>query len=162
MVRYAPSGSNSQRVEWSIIDNSAELTHIREAGVEWMRWSIESRPEIAAALDLKRLLTRMENGKDGLLRGAPVLIITHGKKGDMMAPQACTIALSYLELAAKSLELGSCWVGLIQVAASFPHMREALALPEGHVVCGSIVLGYPKYQYHRIPLRNAPHIIWHP
>lgn len=161
VARYAPSGRNSQPVEWLIIDNKDTLKHIKEVGQEWMQWAIEYSPETTASLDLKRLLAYLERGRDVILRNAPVLIITHASKGDIMASQACTIALTYLELAAKNLGLGSCWAGLIQISANFPRMSETLTVPEGHSVCGSMLLGHPKYRYHRIPLRNSPRITWH-
>lgn len=78
-----------------------------------------------------------------------------------MAPHACTIALTYLELAATSMGLGTCWAGYFNVAAtSFPPMQEALALPPGHQAFGSMMVGCPKFSYHRLPLRNPPAISW--
>ena len=78
-----------------------------------------------------------------------------------MALHACTIALTYLELAATSMGLGTCWAGYFNVTAtSFPPMQEALALPPGHQAFGSMMVGYPKFSYHRLPLRNPPAISW--
>ena len=163
IARYSPSGHNSQNIEWLVIDNKNDLQHIREVGIDWMRWNIKSHPEILAFFDLRIVLSRMENGVDELLRGAPVLIITCVNSGNVMASTSCTIALSYLELAAKSMGLGCCWSGLIHQASTsnFPPMTEALAIPKGYVCCGSMLLGYPKYKYPRIPVRNPPNITWH-
>jgi len=35
-----------------------------------------------------------------------------------------------------------------------------LALPEGHVPFGAMMVGRPKYRYQRLPLRNEPQITW--
>jgi len=43
---------------------------------------------------------------------------------------------------------------------SYPPINEALHLPEGNINCGVIMIGYPKFEYLRIPLRNEPMIIW--
>jgi hypothetical protein len=39
-------------------------------------------------------------------------------------------------------------------------LREAVNLPEGHQIFGAMMVGYPKYRYHRIPLRKEPKIAW--
>jgi len=39
-------------------------------------------------------------------------------------------------------------------------MIGALQLPEGHVSMGAMMIGYPKYRYSSIPLREEPAIIW--
>ena len=71
------------------------------------------------------------------------------------------VALACLELAAPSLGLGSCWAGYFYVSAMFfPPMKEALQLPEGNGVYGAMMVGYPKYKYHRIPTRKITNVIW--
>jgi hypothetical protein len=39
-------------------------------------------------------------------------------------------------------------------------MKYALQLPEGHVVLGGMMIGYPKHKFTRIPARNEPNVIW--
>lgn len=160
VARHAPSGHNSQIVDWLVIDNRNELDKIKKAITEWTRWFIVKHPEIAVPLDMKRLLARQESGKDELMRDAPVLIITHARANDTLAPTACTIAITYLQLAAVSMGLGTCWAGFVQTSSGFPAVAKALALPKGHFNYGSTLLGYPKYKYARIPLRKPPRIEW--
>jgi nitroreductase len=89
------------------------------------------------------------------------LIITHAEKENRMAPTTCTIALTYLELAATSMGLGGCWAGYFNAAATlFPPMMKALGLPEGHQCYGAMMVGYSKFNYHRLPTRNTPEILW--
>jgi nitroreductase/NAD-dependent dihydropyrimidine dehydrogenase PreA subunit len=159
-ARFAPSGHNSQCVEWLVIDNRDEQDKLKRAVTEWVRWFIEKKPEIAGPLDMVRLLTRQEGGKDELMRDAPVLIVAHTKANDITAPAACTIALTYFQLAAMSMGLGTCWAGFVEASSGFPSVKEVLALPEGHRNYGSMLLGYPKYSYQRIPTRKPPRITW--
>ena len=71
------------------------------------------------------------------------------------------IALTYLELAAHATGLGACWAGYFHFACgSYKPLQEALSLPDGHQVHGAMMLGYPKHRFSRIPLRNAPAVIW--
>jgi hypothetical protein len=39
-------------------------------------------------------------------------------------------------------------------------MQKALTLPEDHISLGAMMVGYPKYNYHRLPPRKEPKIIW--
>ena len=154
---YAPSGHNSQCVEWLVIEDSDELYKLKELVLDWMRWMISNKPAVASTLQLNESLKQWKRGSDVILRDAPVLIIAHAEKGNIFAPAACTIALAYLELAATSMGLGACWTGFFfSAATSFPPLKEALALPEGHQCFGTMIAGYPKFQYQRIPLRKSP------
>jgi len=160
MARYAPSGHNAQPVHWLVIDSASEMKRLAGLVVDWMRIMIKDHPEVAEPMHFDRVVEAWENGLDRVLRGAPQLIIAHGQA---LPPTqtACVIALTYLELAAFSLSLGACWAGYFNTAATFyPPMQKALALPEGHQSFGAMMVGYPKFQYHRLPLRNDPRITW--
>jgi nitroreductase/NAD-dependent dihydropyrimidine dehydrogenase PreA subunit len=161
IARHAPSGRNSQDAEWLVLGNRDELDTLAGIVVDWMRWMVENQPEIALCMHLSRAVQRWEDGKDIIFRGAPVVIITHAEKENLRAPTSCNMVMAYLELAATSMGLGSCWAGYFNVAAnSFPPMIEALALPEGHQCFGAMMVGYPKFNYHRMPLRRTPSITW--
>ena len=161
LAGYAPSGHNSQNVEWLVSGNREELKHLAGITVDWMRWMQDNMPEIAMSLHLDRAIRGWEDGKDIVLRDAPVVIIAHAAKNDRTAPTSCTIALTYLELAASGMGLGCCWAGYFHAAATtFPPMMEALSLPDGNQCMGAMMVGYPKFRYHRLPLRKPPAITW--
>ena len=161
MARYAPSGINSQGARWLVLGNREELHRLAGIVIDWMRWMQANLPEMAQALHVDRTIARWEAGQDGILRGAPAVIVAHAKQDDRMAASTCTIALTYLELAATSLGLGGCWAGYFNAAATtFPPMMAALGLPEGHQCHGAMMVGYPKFAYHRLPTRKTPEIGW--
>ncbi|RPH50866.1 MAG: 4Fe-4S dicluster domain-containing protein [Desulfobacteraceae bacterium] len=161
IARYAPSGRNYQPVEWLVLGKPDELNNLSGIVVDWMRWMIDNKTEIALSLKLDKTVKRWDNGSNVILRNAAAVIVTHSKKNDQIAPVSCTIALTYLELAASSLGLGCCWAGYFNAAATtFPPMMEALALPENHQCLGAMMVGYPKFSYHRLPTRKTPNITW--
>jgi len=161
IARYAPSGINSQGVRWLVIDNGDTLHQLAGMVIEWMRWLQREMPEMATALHVERAIQRWQAGQDGILRGAPALIIAHGETANRMAPTTCTIALSYLELAATGLGLGTCWAGYVNAAVnSYPPLRQALNLAETQQCFGAMMVGFPRFRYHRLPTRNAPEITW--
>jgi hypothetical protein len=45
-------------------------------------------------------------------------------------------------------------------AATFPPMQQALGLAENHQCFGAMMIGYPRFSYKRLPLRNKPEITW--
>jgi nitroreductase len=72
-----------------------------------------------------------------------------------------TLALSYLDLMAPTMGLGTCWAGLLQGALlSSPDLKQKLGLPAEYPYHYPMMLGYPRFQYHRLPERKPPKITW--
>jgi nitroreductase/NAD-dependent dihydropyrimidine dehydrogenase PreA subunit len=161
VARYAPSGHNTQEANWLVLGNWEELHRLAAIVVDWMRLMLVKKPDFAIALHMDTTLERWQTGIDVILRNAPAVVVAHAAKDSAMAPTTCTIALSYLELAATGMGLGCCWAGFFNAAAvSFPPMQAALALPDGHQSFGAMMVGYPKISYQRLPLRKPPKITW--
>jgi len=158
---HAPSGHNSQPVHWLVIYDSNEVQRLAGLVVDWMRYLLKEQSPLAKVLHMDRIVAIWDKGIDRICRGAPHIIVTHAPKEDRAAQSACTIALAYLELAAPSFKLGACWAGYFNAASTlWPAMQDALGLPEGHAAFGALMVGYPKYRYHRLPLRNEARIEW--
>ncbi len=161
IARYAPSGHNSQGVKWLVLTRREDLQNLSGKVAEWMRFMLQKMPDFALSLHLDTTLERWEQGVDVILRGAPAVVVAYAEKDNRMAPVSCTIALAYLELAARGMGLGCCWAGYFNAAATtFPSMQEALALPDGCQSFGAMMVGYPKFHYNRIPQRRSPEITW--
>jgi nitroreductase/NAD-dependent dihydropyrimidine dehydrogenase PreA subunit len=161
MARYAPSGVNLQPVHWIVVEDPARVHAVTKGVVDWMvRMMADSSP-LAKRLRFDRIVDAWRHGTDRILRGAPHLVVVHGRADDRSAPAACTIALTYFDLAAVSLGLGTCWAGYVTTAAGLwePLARE-LAIPDGHAVFGAMMVGYSKFRYRRLPLRNPARITW--
>jgi nitroreductase/NAD-dependent dihydropyrimidine dehydrogenase PreA subunit len=160
-ARYAPSGHNLQPVEWLVLGDKTELKKLSGIVVDWMHWMLDNMTETALSMHMDRTVARWDSGYDVILRDAPAVIVAHAHKENRVAPAACTIALTYLELASTTMGMGACWAGYFNAAATtFPPMQEALALPNDHQAFGSMMVGYPKYRYQRMPSRNKPKINW--
>lgn len=161
VARFAPSGHNLQPVNWRVIHDSGEVKRLAGFVIDWMNNLIDEQSPLAAAMHLDRIVAAWEAGADRICRGAPHLIVAHAHKDERTAPEACTIALAYLELVAAAFGLGACWAGYFNAAAKFwPPMAEALELPAQHASFGAMMVGYPKFKYQRLPLRNEPKISW--
>ena len=159
--RYAPSGINLQPVRWVIIEEKGKVRELAGLTVEWMRSLVAENAPMAEAFRFPRIIAAWEEGADPVCRSAPHLILAYALKDDPTAPAACTIALTYLELAAASYGLGACWAGYVQMAVNMSEGARKVTGCSKRTVChGAMLVGRPKYQYARIPLRNDPRILW--
>lgn len=155
IARFAPSGHNLQPVYWQVESDPERIRNLCGLVIDWMRYMIAEKPEIALHMGMDRVTAAWDKGKDRILRDAPHVIIAHGAKADPTFPTAATIALTHLELAAFSHGLGVCWAGYFNTAANvWPPMRAALGLAEENIAGGALMIGYPRFAYHRIPQRR--------
>ena len=100
-------------------------------------------------------------GVDRICRGAPHLIVAHADKNWGFGAEDTALALSYLELYAPTLGLGSCWAGYFYSAVNaYPPLFQALKLPAKHKAFGAVMVGYPAYSYRRLPARKPPVVSW--
>ena len=160
IARYAPSGKNLQPVHWLVVENADEIKHLTGLVADWLRLTITEAPWLAGILRSDLLVEKWDSGTDVIMRDAPHIIVAHAHK-DAASLGDCQIGLTYLELAAYSMGLGTCWAGYFQLAAaSYPPLIEALQLPQDHQSFGAMMVGYPAHKMSRIPLRNDPETVW--
>ncbi len=161
IASHAPSGHNRQPVHWRVIYRRPEIERLNGIVIDWMRHLIDQGSPLAEAMHLDRVVAAQAEGKDRICRGAPHLVAAHAPEDERTAPAACTIALTYFDIAAASFGLGTCWAGYFNAAANFwPDMRAALELLPGHTTFGALMVGYPRFTYHRLPRRKPPRVTW--
>jgi nitroreductase/Pyruvate/2-oxoacid:ferredoxin oxidoreductase delta subunit len=151
IVRWAPTASNGQPVNWLVIENR-KITHkIAELVIDGMERS-------GAAFGL---IETWKSGYDCILYGAPNLLIAYAPEKNFNPTVDCSIAMTTFELAASSMGIGACWAGIFMMAANtYTPLKEYLNIPEGHKVFSALMFGYPKFKYHRIPTRNKSKVSW--
>ncbi len=161
IASYAPTGGNSQLVEWVVINSREEVKKLAGATIEFIKGLIETKHPLTERYSFDGIIKGWEAGADYIFRGAPALVIAHSPKENGLATVDCTIALAYLDIAAAPLGLGTCWAGFFMIASSqSPFVQQLLALPESNVCVGGLMIGYPKYTYRAIPPRKDAKIIW--
>ncbi len=163
IARYAPTGTNSQQVKWLVINSREGVKDLAGKVIDLIKHMIREKHPMADSYRLPLFVKAWDEGTDRISRGAPSLVIVHAPAEYALARVDCAIALTFLDLAAPSLGLGTCWAGFFMLAVSqWPPVKQALALPEGNDCFGAMMIGYPKYTYRRLPLRKEPDIAWHP
>ncbi|WP_291637975.1 nitroreductase family protein [Clostridium sp.] len=150
IARLAPTGSNSQGISFVVVEDKKLV----EKAVELTIAMIEKSPLKDALKGLIR--SYKEDGVDTILRGAPNLIITLADKDFSGARGNSISCLTYLELFAPSLGLGTCWAGFFEYCASIKGstLPKLFNIPEGKIITGAVMVGYPKYTYKKLVDRN--------
>jgi nitroreductase/NAD-dependent dihydropyrimidine dehydrogenase PreA subunit len=160
VARYAPTGSNSQLLEWRVISDKARLRELAGQVIEWMRGVLKD-PAVQLMPYIPRLVKAWEAGEDSILRSAPCLVTAMAPAQARNGMVELALALSYLELAAPLYGLGTCWAGLLQGAMQAnPAVKQAAGVPAGYPYFYPMMIGHSKVRYHRLPQRKAPRITW--
>jgi nitroreductase/NAD-dependent dihydropyrimidine dehydrogenase PreA subunit len=161
IARFAPSGSNAQSVRWMVFYEPGEVRRLVEFMIEWMRDVMEKTPDVGKGLNFHNKVADMEGGFDSLCWSAPHLIVVYSQAASPTAAANCATALAYMELAAPSFDLGTCWSGYFTSAAnSWPPLQKHLGFPDGDACMGALMIGYPQFTYQRIPIRNEAQVNW--
>jgi len=163
VARFAPWGGNRQGkiLRWVVISDPVKVHHVAQMSIEWMKSVKVSNPAMYKEAKLEVFTTAWDEGEDQISRGAPCFIQAWAPKNERTAPQGTTIAMAYAQLAAHALGLGSSWSGGINTAAqAHPPLTELLGLPKDIVSYGTVLLGYPAEQFHKIPARMPLNVTW--
>ncbi len=157
----APSARNKQPWHWVVVEDPKEVRRLAGLVIDWMRTMMRKDPVRAETRGFTRAVASWDEGHERICRGAPHVIVAHADKGWSFGAEDCALALSLLDLYATSIGLGACWGGYFYSAANaYPPLSEALGLPADHRACGAMMVGYPKFTYRRIPLRNQAAVSW--
>ena len=148
----APSGMNMRPVRFTVVDDRAKLTQLRDdlmAELSQMARDETFPPGLEFVASFVKLWD--EGRVDFLFRGAPHLLITSAPAASACPEQDCLIALSYFELFAQSLGVGTVWDGLAKMAIGdlVPGARARLGIPDDHVIGYAMAFGKPAVQYAR-------------
>ncbi len=152
VARRAPTAVNSQKLHWIVVDDRARVRALSAETMNWLRIS---------GTGWAWLFESWDSGRDGIMRGAPAAVAACTPADYEWGAVDCTIALTFLELAAEARGLGVCWAGfLTRVARVHAPLRRLLSVPESYVIHGALMLGERKYLYRRVPPRKPLSVQW--
>jgi len=161
IIRYAPSGMNLQTVNWLVILDSEEVQRICGLTVEWARNVCKDQPDHPLATVLSMIISMWGKGVDLISHGSPHLVIAYGDRDYPPGFTDSIIAMTQFDLVAPAFGLGTCWAGIIQIAAdSSPEFSKELGLSPDEKSHYVMMAGYPLYEVKRIPQRKAANVAW--
>ncbi len=153
IAHYAPTASNSQSISYVIVENKGTLEKASKCIYDWMESQLESPIHWSFS---RHVHNYKATGIDTVLRNAPHLILATAPKNFKNGRENTISALTYAELYAPAIGLGSCWAGLFEMCAfsNFKPLLSLFNIPEDKVITGAIMVGYPKYKYKKLVDRN--------
>ena len=153
IARYAPTASNSQGISYIIVENKKILEKAIEIVYEWMEKQLKNPSHWSFS---RHVQTYKATGIDTVLRNAPHLILATAPKDFKNGRENTISQLTYAELYATTIGLGSCWAGLFEMCAfsNYHPLLQLFNIPENTTITGAVMVGYPKYKYKKLVDRN--------
>lgn len=158
---YAPTARNQQLWRFIVVTNKAEIDKYADRAK--LLWKKNPALKVAAALGIggpgiKRYAKMMDSSDLHLFHHAPALVFIFAPKGRLVA-EDCACAAENMMLAAKSLGLGSCWIGLAGPLGADKKTLSDLKVPKGYRLMATVVFGYPASETQKAPARNEDVLI---
>ena len=160
-VAYAPTGVNNRQVLFTVIEDPKVMDSFRQATYTMLEGKVASGGLPDGMEYLEEAVRRgKENGQDTVFRGAPHFIVVSSPKTGPSPEVDCHIALSYFELLAASMGLGTVWSGLAKWSLTMfaPEILGKLGIPESHSIGYMMAFGWPVVTYHRTVQRENSNI----
>ena len=134
---YSPSGCNAQSWHFTVIQNKEIMNNLNfETKKELLKSDNEYFKDFAA------------NEKYDIFYDAPTIIVISGEKKALIPEIDCAAATENMIIAAESLNIGTCWIGLVTYLFKSEKVQEIIKrieIPQGYEPYYAITLGYKKY-----------------
>jgi len=143
---YAPSAHNQQSWHFTVIQNRAVINRLNRAAKD----ELTKMPDVYL----------QKHGSDetfDLFYGAPTVIVIAGEKASIVPHVDCSAATQNILLAAESLNIGTCWIGLVSPLFKSKRAAEFLelfAVPEGFELYYAVAVGYKVQENEPAPPRR--------
>ncbi|HFQ81710.1 MAG TPA: 4Fe-4S dicluster domain-containing protein [Desulfobacterales bacterium] len=156
----APTGMNARQVLFTVVDDKTVMARLRAEVMARLAELVTAGrlPEGHSESFSGFVKQWQEKGIDIIFRGAPHLLITSAPTNCPCPEPDCLIALSYFELLAQSMGVGTVWDGMATRALNefMPEFKEKLGIPADHRFGYAMAFGKPAVKYHRTgSLRTA-------
>lgn len=151
MFPYIPTGCNSHKLHFSIVKNPSVMKEIKEFTNKKVLKLMNSVILSPFIKHFKIYKEAMENGEDIIYRNAPHMVIVSSPINAPCADIDPVIALSYFELYANSLGIGTCFCGYAAICMKmFPELSIMLDIPKNYIPIYVMLFGKPSVKYQRI------------
>lgn len=133
MLKYTPTGCNNHSLHISIIDDIDVMDRFRNRTNNTIKKLFLSKKINAIVKKFASYKSAFLNGDDVIFRNAPHMIVVSAPISAPCVNEDPIIALSYFELYAQSLGVGTLWCGFAQICLKlFPELCEFLEIPDGY------------------------------
>lgn len=153
MLNYVPTGKNNHSLHFSFIEDIDVMNDFRQKVNSAIVGFFDKKPVQFLSkhfLKLEKMKNAILKGNDVIFRSAPHLVVVSAPINSSCPHQDGIIALSYFELYANSLGLGTCWCGYAYAILNiFSEFIEYLQIPKGYIPIYVMLFGYKDVEYKR-------------
>ena len=147
ILNWTPTGVNYRDLHFSIVENPETMEEIKKSVYKSLIPALKLIPVPKRFKKYKKLII---NGEDVVFRNAPHMIVVSANKNAPCKDIDPIISLSYFELYAQSMGIGTVWCGIATgLLPIFKNIMKKFDIPKTHKLSYVMLLGYPKYKYSR-------------
>ena len=156
-VANAPTGKNNRQCLFTVIEDQATMALLRKETIEGLRAAVTEKRLSEGLGYFRHVVSAWDSGHDIIFRGAPHLLMVSAPSTVSTPDADILIAMSYFELLAASMGLGTLWNAMIRWAFSeiSTDMYQRLGIPEDHVKGYVLLFGRPAVTYYRTVQRDG-------
>jgi len=151
---YAPTAVNKQPWRFVVVKNRSLIKEYDDRAKKAFLAAYKDTENP----DLVRYVQHLSKPTTRLFYGAPVLILVFASP-DVINDHDCALAAENMTLAAQSLGIGSCWIGLALGLGYDAEFLQEVGVPEGHKLIAPLIFGYPAKHNLKAPARNSDVIL---
>ncbi len=148
-----PCGGGNRGWRYVVVRDPELKKRLVTLGMPIYRKWLEKTPD-----SFKARRAELDKSADPIYYNAPVIVFVIGK--GMSVDYNCAIVCQNLMLAARSLEIGSCWVQIGQLVLEDEAIRAEFGIVEGEKVFGPVILGYPAKEFPSRPAVPPCPVLW--
>jgi ferredoxin len=156
-VANAPTGKNNGGCLFTVIEDRATMDQLRAETLAGLRQAVVEKRLSAGLSYFRHVVTAWDNGRDIIFRNAPHLLIVSAPPTNSTPDADIIIAMSYFELLAASMGIGTLWNAMVKWAFSVisEDMYARLDIPSDHIIGYAMLFGTPAVTYHRTVQRDS-------
>jgi ferredoxin len=160
-VANGPTGKNNRQCLFTVIEDPATMAVFRSETLEGLRRAVATRqlsesPGYFRLGYFRHVVSAWDQGRDIIFRDAPHLLMVSVPSSITTPDADSIIAMSYFELLAATMGIGTLWNAMIRWVLSTIDidLYRRLGIPDDHVKGYALLFGRPAVQYHRTVQRD--------
>ncbi len=151
----APTAMNGQPWAFAVIQDQKTLKELSDETKAFLLGMMDKMPA------MERYREALESADYSVFYNAPALVIICAKPDCGPAPMIdSALAAENLMLMARSLGIGSCWIGFCGMYLGTDDARKKYGIPDGYSVQAPIILGYPEGGFSTMERSPVEMIYW--
>ena len=148
IFNWVPTGCNHRGLHFTFVENKETMDEIRSKLLDFLKEYADnhnSSDRLSSLYDAS-----VKSGENAVLRNAPHMVVVSVDKNSPCREIDPVIALSYFEMYAQSMGLGTLWCGLgYWTIPLCKNITSQFNIPENYDIAYVMLFGYPNVKYKR-------------